>query len=117
MPESSASSLQLVLPDLPAARRALLADPPAWPGTERVDTAGLQLVLAAMKQGLVPPPGYLDAAPVAALWQSLGLPGPTTIAAPVSPAAPGTHADPSAAPAAGHGPAAAAPAPQQEQTP
>ncbi len=45
----------LVAADIIHAREMLLEDPPRWPSAERVDAAGVQLVLSAGQSGLVVP--------------------------------------------------------------
>jgi hypothetical protein len=62
----------LLVSGVTAAREALLADPTAWPDPDGIDAAGVQLIVAAMKAGIVPPPAIREAPAIRAFWVALG---------------------------------------------
>ncbi len=55
------SSSNLTFGDAAVVLAQLRASPPVWPSADAVDCSGVQLVIAAIKSGLVPPEDLLTA--------------------------------------------------------
>lgn len=68
-----AESRRLVANDITDACSALQADPSAWPDTNDVDTAGIQVILTAMRAGHRLPDHIRHSAAVRERWQALAL--------------------------------------------
>ncbi|SFD72596.1 hypothetical protein [Roseivivax sediminis] len=64
---------KLLIGEAVDAHTALLRDPTDWPEVDAIDTAGIQLIVSAMKAGIAPPDHVLEAPAVRDLWTSLGL--------------------------------------------
>ena len=71
--------------DIEEARAELMSEAPRWPGPDTLDVAGLQLLLSALKSGVIPPAELLQAPQVARLCEELGLELPACAPASLEP--------------------------------